>query len=83
MNVSPHQSVMQDPMLRRDALARHFPYFKFNLPAVPEHLQKFLLKSEGSTSTEISEEEETDSKKGTESGTIDEIANSLCKIKIH
>ncbi|KAG5794161.1 hypothetical protein H9Q69_006779 [Fusarium xylarioides] len=83
MNVSPNLSVMQDPLLRRDILAKHFPYFKFNLPAVPEHLQKFFTKPKGSASVEEPEEKETDSKEGTESGLVDEIADSLCKIKIN
>ncbi|KAF5539358.1 hypothetical protein FPHYL_12285 [Fusarium phyllophilum] len=82
MNVSPNLSVMQDPLLRRDILAKHFPFFKFDLHEIPEHLQKFLPKSEGSASVEESEEKEIDFKEETESGPVDEITDSLCKIKI-
>ncbi|KAF5699688.1 hypothetical protein FMUND_14649 [Fusarium mundagurra] len=82
MNVSPNLSVMQDPLLRREVLAKHFPYCKFNLPAVPEHLQRFLLKPERAASARGPEVNEADCKEGNESGPVDDIAASLCKIKI-
>ncbi|EWG55580.1 hypothetical protein FVEG_13562 [Fusarium verticillioides 7600] len=82
MNVSRYLSPMQDPLLRQEILARHYHWLEFNLPAAPEHLQKFLPKLERHESVEEPEEKQTDSREGTESGPVDEIADSFCNIKI-
>jgi hypothetical protein len=82
MNVSRYPSPMQDPLLRQEILARHYHSLEFNLPVAPEHLQKFLPKLERYALVEEPEEKETDSKEGTESGPVDEIADSFCNIKI-
>lgn len=82
MNVSRYQPPMQDPLLRQEVLSRHYHWLEFNLPAAPEHLQKFLPKLERYASVEEPGEKDTDSREGTENGHVDEIADSFCNIKI-
>ncbi|KAF5619161.1 uncharacterized protein FTJAE_12044 [Fusarium tjaetaba] len=82
MDVSRYMRPMQDPLLRQEVLASHYHWLEFDLPEAPEHLQQFLPKLERDTSVEEPEEKETDSMEGTESGHVDEIADSFCNIKI-
>ncbi|KAF4502360.1 hypothetical protein FAGAP_1421 [Fusarium agapanthi] len=82
MKVAPYMSVMQDPRLRRQALATYFLLFQFNMPKIPEHLLKCICTLKQSALVEGPEEKEADSKKGTERGTGDELVDSLCKVKI-
>ncbi|KAF5586849.1 hypothetical protein FPANT_7142 [Fusarium pseudoanthophilum] len=82
MDVSRYMRPMQDPLLRQEILARHYHWLEFDLPEAPEHLEKFLPRLERDESVEETEEKETDSKEGTESGPVDEIADSFCNVKI-
>ncbi|KAF5534200.1 hypothetical protein FNAPI_12455 [Fusarium napiforme] len=82
MDVSRYMRPMQDPLLRQEVLARHYHWLEFDLPEAPEHLQKFLPILERDESVEEPEEQDTDSKEGTEIGAVDEIADSFCNVKI-
>ncbi|KAF5970363.1 hypothetical protein FCOIX_10455 [Fusarium coicis] len=82
MNVSRYMSPIQDPLLRQEILARHYHWLDFNLPAAPEHLQKLLPQLERYESVGDPEEKQTDSREGTDSGPVEEIADSFCNIKI-
>ncbi|KAF5718647.1 hypothetical protein FGLOB1_1539 [Fusarium globosum] len=82
MNVSPYMSAMQDPLLRREVLARWIPHCEFNMPVVPEHLLTFLHTSEGSAPVEEPEKKEKIFRKGIPRGPVDEMTDLLYKVKI-
>ncbi|KAF5585352.1 uncharacterized protein FSUBG_12502 [Fusarium subglutinans] len=46
MKVASYLSVMQDPLLQREALGSYFDFFQFNLPRIPEYLRESTRTSE-------------------------------------
>ncbi|KAF5251066.1 hypothetical protein FANTH_3827 [Fusarium anthophilum] len=82
MKVAPYMSVMQDPLLQREALGSYFHFFQFNMPRIPEHLQESTCTSERSALAEGPEEKEAELKKGPDGEAVDEVASCICKIKL-
>ncbi|KAL9564175.1 hypothetical protein ACKAV7_011682 [Fusarium commune] len=76
MILPPYMPLIQNPPLRCQVLGRDIPYLRFDVPVTPD------WKSKGSVFVEEPEEKETGSKKGTKKGSVNEIADSLRRIKL-
>ncbi|KAF5556927.1 hypothetical protein FMEXI_980 [Fusarium mexicanum] len=82
MKVAPYMSVMQDPLLQREALGSYFHFFQFNMPRIPEHLQESTRTSERSALAEGPEDKQAELKKEPDGEAVDEVASCICKIKL-
>ncbi|KAF5648645.1 hypothetical protein F52700_961 [Fusarium sp. NRRL 52700] len=80
MTVAPYISTMQEPLFIRQTVANFFPFFKFNLLTVPEHLMGFASTFERSAPIEGLENKKA--KNETAEEPLDEIANRICKMKL-